>query len=213
MKNRGKFIVFEGGEGSGKSSSINTALACLEENGIQAVKTREPGGTPGADAIRSILITQGSTFDPVANTLLFAAARRDHIKKIIEPALEQGQWVVSDRFVLSTIAYQGAEGVDRDLIMNIHKQTCEGLMPDLTIILDVDPRTGIARSKARLSEQNSNEGRFEDYDLRFHESIRNTNLEYDLSRSVLIDASCNYEDVQISVRQQIQEYLSQTQER
>ena len=187
---RGKFIVFEGGEGSGKSTAINEAVTYLKTNhDAPVIKTREPGGTPNAEIIRSILITEGATYDSISNTLLFATARRDHVEKQIRPSLEAGFWVVCDRYFLSTLAYQGAEGVDPDFIRSLHASTTGDLLPDHTIILDVDPRIGLERSIGRLSQERNSENRFEGYDLAFHDRMRSTMLTYDLSPRTVIDAS------------------------
>lgn len=187
---RGKFIVFEGGEGSGKSTATREAVAYLEgSHDLSVALTREPGGTPNAEIIRSILITEGATYDSISNTLLFATARRDHVQKLIRPSLEAGKWVVCDRFFLSTLAYQGAEGVDADFIRSLHASTTDDLMPDHTIILDVDPRIGLERSIGRLAKEENSENRFEGYDLSFHDRMRATMLSYDLSPCTVIDAS------------------------
>ena len=187
---RGKFIVFEGGEGSGKSTATREAVAYLKgSHDLPVVLTREPGGTPNAEIIRSILITEGATYDSISNTLLFATARRDHVQKLIRPSLEAGHWVVCDRFFLSTLAYQGAEGVDADFIRSLHASTTDDLMPDHTIILDVDPRIGLERSIGRLAKEENSENRFEGYDLSFHDRMRATMLSYDLSPCTVIDAS------------------------
>jgi len=206
---KGKFIVFEGGEGSGKTSAINIAVEAIKASGKDVVKTREPGGTSGAEAIRSILIVDGAEYDPRTNVMLFAAARRDHVTKLIKPALERGDWVVSDRYVLSTLAYQGAgEGVPVDYIKNLHDLTAEGILPDLTIILDIDPVIGIERSNKRLAEQKSNENRFEGYELDFHRRLRQQNIDYDWSDKTIIDASHPIDDVQQEIRRAIEIFIA-----
>ena len=131
---RGKFIAFEGGEGAGKSTQARLLAAALEARGIPCVVTREPGGTPGAEAVRALLLgTEGEGWHPRAEALLFAAARSDHVARLIGPALEAGQWVVCDRFVDSSRAYQGGAGglPDAD-VMALHRVGSQGLLPDLT---------------------------------------------------------------------------------
>lgn len=205
----GMFIAFEGGEGSGKTSAIAEALETIESlTGKQAVRTREPGGTPNAELIRSILISEGADHDNICNTLLFAAARRDHVERLIRPRLATGDWVVTDRFVLSTLAYQGAEGVDRDFIERLHMDTTNGLLPDHTIILDVDPRIGLHRSNARLAGEGSNESRFEGYDLAFHDRMRGIMLEYDLSAKTIIDASRSQAEVITDVKKTVENLVN-----
>lgn len=197
----GKFIVFEGGEGSGKTGAIDIAHQAIRElTQMEPLRTREPGGTPGAESIRSILITDGANYDPIANCLLFAAARRDHIEKVIKPALDSGKWVICDRYVLSTIAYQGAEGVEKDFIIDLHNKTTDSLYPDHTIILDVDPVIGLSRSQKRLTQEQSNENRFEAYEIDFHRKMRQSMLDYNLSPMTIIDAAPSEESVRGSVR-------------
>ena len=206
---KGMFIAFEGGEGSGKTSAIAEALETIENiTGEQVVRTREPGGTPNAELIRSILISEGADHDNISNTLLFAAARRDHVQRLIQPRLDAGDWVVTDRFVLSTLAYQGAEGVDRDFIQRLHMDTTGGLLPDHTIILDVDPRIGLNRSNARLVGEGSNESRFEGYDLAFHDRMREIMLEYNLSAKTIIDASRSQAEVIADVKKTVENLVT-----
>lgn len=205
----GMFIAFEGGEGSGKTSAIAEALETIENiTGRQVVRTREPGGTPNAEQIRSILISAGADHDNICNTLLFAVARRDHVERLIRPRLAAGDWVVTDRFVLSTLAYQGAEGVDRDFIQRLHNDTTDGLLPDHTIILDVDPRIGLERSNSRLADEGSNESRFEGYDLSFHDRMRRIMLEYDLSAKTIIDASRPQDEVIEEVKKVVENLVN-----
>lgn len=205
----GMFIAFEGGEGSGKTSAIAEALETIENiTGRQVVRTREPGGTPNAEQIRSILISEGADHDNICNTLLFAAARRDHVERLIRPRLAAGDWVVTDRFILSTLAYQGAEGVDRDFIQRLHIDTTDALLPDHTIILDVDPRIGLERSNSRLAGEGSNESRFEGYDLAFHDRMRGIMLEYDLSAKTIIDASRPQDEVIEEVKKVVENLVN-----
>ena len=148
---RGKFIAFEGGEGAGKSTQARLLADALAARGIACVVTREPGGTPGAEAIRGLLLgTGGEGWHPRAEALLFAAARSDHVERLIIPALNAGQWVICDRFVDSSRAYQGGAGGLGDAdIMALHKVGSEGLLPDLTLLIEVSPETAAARAAAR----------------------------------------------------------------
>lgn len=205
---RGQFIVLEGGEGSGKSGAARRIDALLRGAGIDVALTREPGGTPGAEVIRDILIRDSSDYDPITNALLFAAARRDHVERLIRPSLEAGRWIVSDRYVLSTYAYQGAgEGVSLDTLKSLHRIGSADLLPDLTIVMDVDPRIGIRRSLDRLGSEGSAEGRFEKFDIGFHDRMREAMLAYDLSPKVVIDASDDMETVQKAVDHAVMRHL------
>ncbi len=146
---RGRFIAFEGGEGSGKSTQARMLAEALTARAIEVELTREPGGTPGAEAIRALLLDPpGEGWGVRAEALLFAAARADHVARRIEPALEQGRWVVCDRFVDSSRAYQGgAGGLGDDLVCSLHAIGSNGLRPDITLLIEVDP----ARSAERLA--------------------------------------------------------------
>ena len=148
---RGKFIAFEGGEGAGKSTQARLLALALEARGIACVVTREPGGTAGAEAIRGLLLgTTGEGWHPRAEALLFAAARSDHVERLIEPALATGQWVICDRFVDSSRAYQGGAGGLSDAdVMALHAIGSTGLLPDLTLLIEVSPATAAARASAR----------------------------------------------------------------
>lgn len=148
---RGKFIAFEGGEGAGKSTQARRLALALEERGISCVVTREPGGTPGAEAIRVLLLgTDGEGWHPRAEALLFAAARSDHVERLIRPALEKGQWVICDRFVDSSRAYQGGGGgiTDQD-ILALHGFGSRGLLPDRTFLLTLDAERATERLSVR----------------------------------------------------------------
>jgi dTMP kinase len=166
---RGKFITFEGGEGAGKSTQARLLKAALEARGKDAVLTREPGGTPAAEEIRKLLVEGApERWTPLSETLLFLAARADHVARLIEPALERGQWVISDRFSDSTIVYQGiARGLGTNKVERLSAAVLGGFAPDLTLVLDVDPRKGLARAGKRGADEN----RFERFDERFHNEL------------------------------------------
>lgn len=151
MTSRGKFIALEGGEGSGKSTQARLLAEALGKCSIEVELTREPGGTPGAEAIRTLLLDPpGEGWGPEAEALLFAAARADHVARRIQPALEQGRWVVCDRFVDSSRAYQGvAGGVGDQVITALHGIGSGGLRPDLTLLIEVDPALAAERLALR----------------------------------------------------------------
>lgn len=151
IADRGAFIALEGGEGAGKSTQARLLADALRTRGIDVVTTREPGGTPGAEAIRDLLLTPpGGGWTPEAEALLFAAARADHVAHLIRPALERGAWVVCDRFIDSSRAYQGgAGGLGDDAILGLHAFGSDGLRPDLVILLEGDEATLLARLTMR----------------------------------------------------------------
>jgi dTMP kinase len=169
---RGKFITFEGGEGAGKSTQARRLCERLQALGIGVVLTREPGGSTGAEIIRHVLLSGAAKpLGAEVEAMLFAAARGDHVDCTIRPALERGQWVVSDRFLDSTRAYQGVLGaVDARLLRGLERVTVGDVMPDLTVILDVAPAIGLARAAARRG--NAKADRFETEDAAFHERLQ-----------------------------------------
>jgi dTMP kinase len=191
---RGKFITFEGGEGSGKSTQAQRLARKLQAMGIGVVVSREPGGSAGAEAIRHVLLSGAAQpLGPHAEAILFAAARADHLRQTIRPALERGQWVISDRFADSTRIYQGVLGnVDPRLISRLEKITVGELWPDLTIILDVPPETGLARAAARRGDAAVD--RFEGEAFDFHKKLREAYIELaerEPGRCVVINAGAD----------------------
>lgn len=152
---RGKFIALEGGEGAGKSTQARLLAEALAQRGIAALVTREPGGTPGAEAIRDLLLDPaGAGWNPRAEALLFAAARSDHVERLIRPALEAGQWVICDRYLDSSRAYQGGAGglADAD-ILALHQVGSAGLLPDLTVLIEVSPDRAVERTSRRDGDE------------------------------------------------------------
>lgn len=147
----GRFIALEGGEGAGKSTQARLLGEALRARGIDVIMTREPGGTPGAETIRNLLLgLDGEGWNPRAEALLFAAARSDHVERLIRPALSRGQWVICDRFLDSSRAYQGGGGGLSDLdILELHRIGSGGLLPDVTLLLQVSPEEAAARLAAR----------------------------------------------------------------
>lgn len=148
---QGKFIAFEGGEGAGKSTQARLLADALAARGLDCLVTREPGGTPGAEAIRALLLgTEGEGWNPCAEALLFAAARSDHVERLIRPALAAGKCVICDRFVDSSRAYQGGGGGLTDAeVLDLHRIGSKGLFPDLTLLVEVSPAVAAARAAAR----------------------------------------------------------------
>jgi dTMP kinase len=191
---RGRFVTFEGGEGSGKSTQIKTLAERLDAMKLRAIVTREPGGSPGAEIIRHLVLSgMGKLLGPDAETLLFAAARDDHVRTVIQPALNQGTWVLCDRFSDSTRAYQGRLGNVAPAVLNaMERVTIGDLKPDLTFILDVPVEIGMQRAAARRGTGAAD--RFEAEDIKFHRELREAYRQIAASepqRCVLIDASAD----------------------
>jgi dTMP kinase len=199
---RGRFISFEGGEGSGKSTQIRLLAERLDAAKLRAIVTREPGGSPGAEIIRHLLLSgMGKLLGPDAETLLFAAARDDHVRTVIKPALSQGVWVLCDRFSDSTRAYQGRLGRVAPEIMNaMERVTIGNLKPDLTIILDVPVEVGMQRAAARRGSGAPD--RFEAEDVKFHQQLRDAYRQIaadEPKRCVLVNANADANTVAASV--------------
>jgi dTMP kinase len=171
----GRFITLEGGEGTGKSTQIRRLAASLDAMGIRALATREPGGSQGAEEIRKLMVEgEPGRWDAITETLLAYAARADHVRCTIGPALVQGTWVISDRFSDSTFAYQGAgRGLDRETIRRIDSAVLDDFQPDLTLILDLDAKLGLQRALTRGNAEN----RFEKFGADFHERLRQSFLD------------------------------------
>jgi dTMP kinase len=209
---RGKFITFEGGEGGGKSTQVKRLIAALEGAGVRVMATREPGGAPASEDIRELLVSGAvDRWTPMAEVLLNYAAREIHVVKTIMPALDQGIWVISDRFSDSTMAYQGyGGGIDRDRIESIHKAVLNDFMPDLTVILDLPVEEGLARAGKRLADAASIEDRFERMGRDFHNRLRDGFLAIandDPARCRVINASDNEDTVFSSVTEAVDEVL------
>lgn len=169
------FITFEGGEGSGKSTAIERLGEMLRSLGKKIVITREPGGTPISEEIRSVILDKANTgMDPWTEALLYAAARRQHVKERIEPALEEGAIVISDRYVDSSLAYQGgARGLGIDKVLLLNQFALDGVMPDLTIYFDLAPETGLGRIR---KSENREVNRLDLERISFHEKVRESFL-------------------------------------
>jgi dTMP kinase len=209
MAERGRFITFEGGEGGGKSTQVRLLSDSLRNAGIEVVRTREPGGSPGAEEIRKLLVDGApGRWDALTEALLVNAARRDHLVKTVWPALESGSWVISDRFADSTLAYQGyAGGVERRQLGLLHRFIADDFVPDLTLILDLPTEIGLARAKQRGGAGGD---RFERMGRDFHDKLRAGFLaiaKREPRRCAVIDATLGIEAVQQAVRQAVQERL------
>ncbi|MEY4707716.1 MAG: hypothetical protein RJB58_1439 [Pseudomonadota bacterium] len=192
----GRFITLEGGEGTGKSTQIRRLAAALEKKGIAVLCTREPGGSPGAEEIRKLMVEgEPGRWDAVTETLLAYAARVDHVARTIGPALLADTWVISDRFNDSTFAYQGVgRGLARETIRRIDSAVLDDFAPDLTLILDLDVKTGLERALARSGAEN----RFEKFGAEFHKKLRQAFLDIakrSPERCRVIDASGTEEQV------------------
>ena len=196
MTEQGRFISFEGGEGAGKSTQARRLTAALEKRGISCVITREPGGSAGAEEIRNLLVNgDPGRWEALTETLLLYAARADHVARTIKPALARGHWAICDRFADSTYAYQGAgRGLDRETVRRIEAVAIGDFKPDCTFVLDLPAEEGLKRANARAST----EMRFEQFDIGFHERLRQAFL--DIARRApdrcrVIDASADEDTV------------------
>lgn len=206
----GRFITFEGGEGAGKSLQITRVAQWLKEQGIDVELTREPGGTEVGKQIRKLLVEgDKDKFDEITELLLFYADRRINLTKVVWPALDEGKWVLSDRFNDSTIAYQyygSAKFDDTKIMEEMYRQVAGDFKPDLTILLDVDVKVGLARSFNKAQTMDTKELRFENVDVEFHERLRKGYLELakkEPDRFAVVDASGTPDEV----TERIIEYL------
>lgn len=198
----GRFITFEGGEGAGKSTQIRLLAQVLESRGLPVLITREPGGSPGAEAIRELLVTgETGRWDGMTEALLHYAARRDHLRCTILPALAAGTWVLCDRFNDSTLAYQGfGHGADRAALNALYRMVAGDLRPDLTFIFDLPVDQGLGRAAVRNGD--GGEDRYERMDRNFHERLRQGFLSIaatEPDRCAVIDAAPGPEEVQAAV--------------
>ncbi len=228
-KSRGKFITFEGGEGGGKSSQLKRLSAYLTEKGIDHIVTREPGGSDFAEKIRDLILSSDKDeIDPLTEYLLFSAARRHHVKSIIEPALFTGKWVLSDRFYDSSVVYQGlspepinqvdlgymAATYDRVISVKREDGSINKVAPDMTLIFDIDVRVGLTRAKkvtAESTNNNSASDHFESKSVIFHQKVRDGFLEHyqnNKDRCRLIDASLDLDAVFSQVQKNIEVIFS-----
>ena len=208
----GRFITFEGGEGAGKSTQIQRLLRRLKDDGIEAIATREPGGSPRAERVRDkVLAGAAKPFGPFAEALMFSAARIDHLQETIRPALSRGVIVLCDRFMDSTRAYQGALGnIDPGVIRALEAITIGDTRPDLTFILDLPVETGLLRATARRVAAGEGVDRFESENAEFHEKLRQAFLHIaheEPQRCVVIDAGRGPDLVEADIWRSVQERL------
>ena len=191
------FITLEGPEGSGKTTAVEAAVKALEEKGYQIVRTREPGGTPIAEQIRNVILDKANTnMDSRTEALLYAASRRQHLVEKVWPALKEGKIVICDRYLDSSLAYQGgARGLGVDNILNVNLFATENTYPDLTLLFDIKPEEGLKRISANASREVN---RLDLEKLEFHHKVRDTFLALAKrypERYVIIDASKSREEV------------------
>ncbi|MBF9235403.1 dTMP kinase [Microvirga alba] len=208
----GIFITFEGGEGAGKSTQIGRLRQRFEQLGQPVLVTREPGGSPYAEQLRSFILEgRAKHLGPFAEAVLFAAARIDHIDKTIEPALKKGVHVLCDRFADSLRAYQGSSGnLDKLLIDGLERVTLRGVKPDLTLILDLPAEIGLSRAGSRRASKGEGVDRFEDEALTFHQTLRGAFLaiaEADPKRCAVIDANHPPDEVEAAIWATVRERL------
>ena len=201
MSKKGKFITFEGGEGVGKSTQVKLLFQKLNEKGIDCLLTREPGGSPGAEEIRALLVKGGTDkWHPMTEALLHNAARAEHIEITIRPAVDQGTWVISDRYVDSTLAYQGyGQGVDVDTLLKLHDISTKNYWPDVTVVLDGQE---LNRAVEREEESVEKEDRYERMGKAFHEKLQKSFLDIaknNPDRCIVVSAKGTIDDVALRV--------------
>ncbi len=210
----GLFITFEGIEGSGKSTQIVLLCAALRQIGYEVVQTREPGGCAIADQIRSILLhPQNTALDPTAELLLYAAARAQHVSEVIRPALDDEKLVLCDRYTDATLAYQGdGRGLDQQLIGQLNCVASQATIPDLTILIDLQPDIGLKRALSReVALQDSSEGRFEREAMAFHQRVRDGYLalaKAEPDRFAIVDGSLSIEQLAAQIQQKTLKFLN-----
>ena len=214
LKAQGKFISLEGGEGAGKTTQIKMLADTLKAAGFDPVITREPGGAPGAEMIRSLLVEGDiDRWQPMTEALLHFAARLEHVRETIAPALEEGQWVVSDRFSDSTIAYQGyGHDLGQETMARLHELVLGGFQTDLTLILDIPVEAGLARAGKREAGkieagESAGEDRYERMDLDFHRRLRDGFLgiaRRNSERCLIVDADQAPDQVHTLIREIVQ---------
>ncbi len=210
---RGKFITLEGGEGAGKSTQARLLAERLARAGHRTLITREPGGSEKAEKIRDILLSgKAAKYGPFAEALLFFLARDDHLEKTIRPALDDGVWVICDRFMDSTRAYQGAGGgLSPDIVSALETVIVGETVPDLTLILDLPPEKGLQRVRGRLQQSGGQVDRFEDMALAFHRRLRQGFLDIaarEPERCVVIDADQAPDRVAQAIWQAVRQRLN-----
>lgn len=206
---RGRFVSLEGGEGVGKSTQLRALAGALRARGLEVVETREPGGSPGAEAIRALLLQgEADRWTAAAEALLFAAARSDHVARTIRPALARGAWVLSDRFLDSSLAYQGgAGGLGRDTIRRLHEIGSDGFLPDRTLLLHLPVQAAAARAEARDGNEGDRIGaRGEAYHAAVAASFHII-AEEDSERFRMVDALGSPDEVTVRLLRELDDLL------
>ncbi len=209
----GRLITFEGGEGVGKSTQVKALGARLNAQGLEVIITREPGGCPGAEAIRELLVTGDvGRWAPASEALLHFAARYEHVENVIKPALAKGQWVICDRFTDSTMAYQGyGMGLGRDKILALQQLVLESFSPDMTIILDMPVSKGLARAAGRNNVSGAvREDRYEKMNMAFHARLRDAFLDIahrEPKRCLVVNAEDNIDEISAIIWSAVDERL------
>jgi len=206
VKSRGRFITLEGGEGAGKTTQVRLLADALAARGIAVLRTREPGGAPGAEILRELLLRGTEPWSPPAETLLHFAARAEHVERTIRPAVAAGQWVISDRFTDSTMAYQGfGQGADRGMIATLTRLL--GIVPDATFVLTVSPDVAAMRLAGRPGRADRYEALGDDFHARVEQGFREIALA-DPARCVLIDADPPPEVVHAVIMQALEPMIA-----
>ena len=205
---QGLLITFEGGEGTGKSTQSKLLYDYLKSKTTDVILTREPGGCTESENIRNLLIKGNiNKWDPITESLLHNAARREHIKNIIKPALLKNKIVICDRYIDSTMAYQGiGQGVNSNFLNILSKEITENIVPNITFIFDIDPDISLKRAKKR---DKNNNNRYENFDISFHRNIRNyfKSLINTNKRYILIDASNSIEEIHLEILKPINDLI------
>ena len=209
------FITFEGIEGCGKTTQVQRLEKLVGRHGIPLVKTMEPGGTGiGADIRKILLDAENKEMAPLAELLLYAADRAQHVEEVIKPALREGKWVVCDRFFDATIAYQGsARGLDRAFIQSLNEKASQGILPEITFLLDCPVDIGLKRALKRNLSIHSGQDRFEKEKLQFHDKVREGYLSLarkEEKRFIVIDATCSVESVEKNISDHIMPFIRET---
>lgn len=208
----GFFITFEGGEGSGKTTQLKALLAYLRSRGMDAVPTRDPGGTTIGNQVRELLLDgENVRMSPLAELLLYEASRVQLVREVVRPALTAGRTVLCDRFTDSTVAYQGyGRGLDLDLVERLNAVATDGLRPDLTFLLDLDPTVGLARVSGRLAQPCQRRDRLEEEVLEFHQRVRagyRTLAAREPERVVVLDAAEGMLEIEARIRGHVEAHL------
>lgn len=208
----GLFVTFEGGEGTGKTTQLKALLTHLRAAGREAIETRDPGGTPIGKQIRGLLLDPENTRMAAASELfLYEASRAQLVHEIIRPALDAGRVVLCDRFADSTVAYQGyGRGLDLDLIARMNALATDGLRPDLTLLLDLDPEAGLARATQRVAQRQQRHDRIEEEVLAFHQRVRagyRAIAAAEPGRVAVLDAARGMAEIEGDIRRRVDEFL------